>query len=181
MGAAAAPIALGAGSLISSRSASRSQDRATTAQLAANREAMEYQRQATERATSQAIPLFEQAQQNSLQGYGAGIDLLRGMMPAQMNLFQQGNVGAQNIASQAMQQQNAAILGGNIDYSAFQPQTLALPDLGFIPQMPEYGTIADALPQATVTRRPTDEQMMPYGRGGGAVARFLENRRMRMV
>ena len=55
-------------------------------------------------------------------------------LPAQTQAFQQGNMGAQQQILAGLPLAQAAILGGQIDYSALQPYQAQMPDLGFFQQ-----------------------------------------------
>lgn len=141
---------LGGVGLLTSRSASRSQERAsqqaTDAQVQAQREAIEAQRQATQEAREFAIPLFEAQQANRLLGMQAGLDLFGQTIPQQMQAFQGGNLAAQQTLSAGLNPQIQAILGGQIDLSGLQPQQVSLPDPNmFNVQLPEFTTIGQAL------------------------------------
>lgn len=109
---------------------------ASRAQSAENRASRAFIAEGTERARGDVQPLFAAAQQARQAGSGSALDVLGGALPAQLQAFQGGNVGAQQ-----------ALLGGQPN---FQNAILGLPqqqqqqafqvpvDLGFIPQgLPE--------------------------------------------
>jgi len=55
-------------------------------------------------------------------------------LPAQMDTFQQGNIGAQQAILSGLPQIQNALMGGNVDYSGFQPYQTQMPDTGFFNQ-----------------------------------------------
>ena len=55
-------------------------------------------------------------------------------LPAQTDVFQQGNVGAQQAILSGLPQIQNALLGGNVDFSQLQPFEAQTPDLGFFQQ-----------------------------------------------
>lgn len=100
--------------------------------------------EATERATSQARAdidrMFPNAQQSAEQGFQSAMDILAGSLPAQADVFQQGNVAAQNAILAGMPQAQSAILGGNVNFGAFQPFQAQMPNLDFMNQsLPSFG------------------------------------------
>lgn len=134
------------GSLFGSSSEARAAERASDAQVQAQREAIEAQRQATQEARELAIPLFGAQQQNRLAGFQGALDLFGQTIPGQMQAFQQGNIGAQQTLSGSLDPQIQAILGGNIDVSGIRPRNVAMPSADmFNVQLPEFTTIEQAL------------------------------------
>jgi len=95
-------------------------------------------RRATEEARQAVIPLFGQARQEANQGFQGALDVFAQSLPAQMQTFQQGNVGAQEQLLAGLPQFQNAILGNQIDFSQLQPAQVQTPDLGFFQQtLPE--------------------------------------------
>ncbi len=102
--------------------------------------------QQTERARGEAIPLFGAAQQNLGQGFQSALDVFGQTVPQQLQAFQGGNVGAQQALLAGLPQQQAAILGGQLNPNALQAQTLGLPDFStFQQQLPQFTTPNQAL------------------------------------
>ena len=95
---------------------------------------------ATEQAARQARKdlgqLFPQARQDVQQGFQGALDIFGQSLPAQTQAFQQGNVGAQQTLINALPQMQNAILGGQIDLSAFQPQQVDVDTSFFQQQLP---------------------------------------------
>jgi hypothetical protein len=127
---------------------------------------------ATERAVKQARGdlerLFPQAQQSLLQGYQGAADIFGQSLPAQTQAFQQGNLAAQQHILAGMPQMQNAILGGPVDYSAFQATAINPGDLSFFQQqLPQQQTIGET---------PNQQQAAPtnpnYGFGGSFGTRF---------
>lgn len=101
---------------------------------------------AAELARSQAIPLFNSAQQNQQLGFQGALDIFGQTIPAQLDAFGGGNLNAQNTMLAGLDPQIAAILGGNIDLSGLQSQQVQQPDPSmFQRQLPEFESINDAL------------------------------------
>lgn len=106
------------------------------------------QKAATEKATGQLMSLFPAAQQNAQMGFQRQLDILGQALPQQIGAGIQGNVGAQNALLAGLPQQQAAILGGNIDYSALRPFQMQQPDLSFLQQqLPEFTSASQAIQQ----------------------------------
>lgn len=95
-------------------------------------------RRATEEARQAVNPLFSQARQEANQGFQGALDVFAQSLPAQMQTFQQGNVGAQEQLLAGLPQFQNAILGNQVDFSQLQPTQVQTPDLGFFQQtLPE--------------------------------------------
>ena len=112
--------------------------------------------EATEQASQQAredlFKLYPAAQQNAQQGFQAALDVFGQSVPMQADVFQQGNLGAQNQILAGLPQMQNAILGGQVDYSAFQPTQVQMPDLSFLQQQ---------LPQMVDPYAPSTSQQNP--------------------
>lgn len=143
----AAVLAVGSISgALSGRSARRSASRAADAERDSQALALERTDEMAERARTDATNLFSSGQQNALRGFGAANDLLGESIPEQIRTFQSGNMGAQDQIRAGAQQQQNAILGGPIDYSAFQTRQIAPPSASiFQRDMPQFESIQDAL------------------------------------
>jgi hypothetical protein len=100
-----------------------------------------YIEEASRQARGDILELFPAAQQSRQTGIGAQMDFLRQAVPVQTNLFQQGNVAAQEQLARGLPQIQNAILGNAIDYSAFQPTQLDSSGIGALmaqAQVPEF-------------------------------------------
>jgi len=96
-------------------------------------------KESTEQARQDLFKLFPAAQENIGLGFQGALDVFGQSLPAQTNVFQQGNVGAQQALISALPQFQNAILGNQVDFSAFQPQQIQTPDLGFFQQqLPQF-------------------------------------------
>ncbi|MBL4622905.1 MAG: hypothetical protein JKY89_10945 [Immundisolibacteraceae bacterium] len=98
---------------------------------------------ATTRATNKArddlFKLFPAAQENAAAGFQSALDVFGQSLPAQSQVFQQGNVAAQQQLLSGLPQFQNAILGGNVDLSQLQPTQLQQPDLSFFQQqLPQF-------------------------------------------
>jgi len=105
--------------------------------------------QATQKATAQARQdvgeLFPQARQDLLGGFQGAADVFSQFVPQQSDVFQQGNIGAQQAVLAGLPQGINAILGGNIDLSGLQPSQQIQPNFDFLNQQ-----IADPAPAAPI-------------------------------
>lgn len=78
--------------------------------------------------------LFPQAEQNLTQGFQGALDVFRDTTPQQSDIFQQGNINAQQSLLAGLPQIQNALLGGNVDLSGLQPSQQIQPDFGFLSQ-----------------------------------------------
>ena len=74
------------------------------------------------------------AQQTANLGFQGALDVFGQSLPAQTDVFQQGNVGAQQAILAGLPQQQNALLGNQIDYSQMQPFEIQQPDTSFFNQ-----------------------------------------------
>lgn len=92
---------------------------------------------------------FDVGTQMRQQGMQQGLGMIGQLYGPTANLQQQGNLAAQRMLLAGLPMQRAAILGGNIDYSQLQPQTI-----NYDPNM-LAGIFGQAqLPQGTPTFAP---------------------------
>ena len=112
----------------------------------------------TQTSTSQARAdlnrIFPNAQQTGQQGFQGALDVLGQSLPAQTNVFQQGNVGAQQQILQGLPQIQNALFGNPVDLSQLQPFQMQQPDLSFFQQQ---------LPQSINPLGPPTNQQMGAG------------------
>lgn len=101
-------------------------------------------REGQAQARQDLFTLFPAAQQSAQQGFQGAADVFRDVVPQQSQIFQQGNINAQNTLLSGLPQQQNAILGGPINNAALQPTTQFQPDFGFlnqqIGQQPQQGS-----------------------------------------
>lgn len=117
----------------------KSEKEAGAKKAAAATDAAEIINQQTEKARADIFKLFPAAQQDLRGGFQGALDVFSQSLPAQQNIFQQGNVGAQQQLLAGLPQIQNAILGGQIDLSQLQPTQLQTPDLGFFQQqLPQF-------------------------------------------
>ena len=94
--------------------------------------------QGKDEARDDIFRLFPQARQSAQQGFQGALDTFRQTVPQQIQQFQGGNVAAQNQILAGMPQYQNAILGGQVDYSQFQPYQAPPVDFGYTQQqLPE--------------------------------------------
>ena len=112
--------------------------KAGKAQENAAREAAETIRRSATQARGDVIPLFDKAQEARQLGSQSAFDLFKNLAPAQFDIFQQGNVAAQNLLGQGLQQFQGAILGTGLP-QASAPVSLT-PDFSFLEnlQLPQF-------------------------------------------
>jgi len=148
--------------------------KAAKAQQAGIEKGIQATQQSTEQARNDLFKLYPAAQQNLQQGFQGALDVFGQSLPAQTQVFQQGNVGAQQQLLAGLPQIQNALLGGAIDYSQFQPVSLQ-PDISFAQQqLPEFVNPYQPQPQnQTVTANPKFADLL---RGGGNADFFNMNR-----
>lgn len=118
--------------------AKNSSDKAANAVKQATDSASTLTRQAALQARTESKQLFGGAQENANLGFQGALDVFGQSVPAQADVFQQGNVGAQQQILAGLPQIQNAILGNNVDLSALQPTNVST-DLGFFnQQLPEF-------------------------------------------
>jgi hypothetical protein len=98
--------------------------------------------QGKDEAREDIFRLFPQAQQSLQQGFQGALDTFGQTVPQQVQQFQGGNIAAQEQIARGMPQFQNAILGGQVDYSGFQPYQAPAPDLSYtqqqLPQQQAY-------------------------------------------
>jgi hypothetical protein len=136
MGLEAAIISTGVlGAVASDRASSK----ARRTQVEAGDQQAQLIREANAQARQDIERLSPLAQENLMRGNQAALSIFGGLAPAQMDVFQQGNVGAQQALLSGLPQMQNALLGAPVDYSALQTQQLQMPDLGFLnTQLPNF-------------------------------------------
>ena len=155
LGSTAAKAAVGAGaaSLAGSALDRRAQGKAVNqanevaaARTQAGLEALRPAFEASQNVRREALGMGSQMRQ---QGMQQGLGMIGQLYGPTADLMQQGNMAAQRMMLAGLPMQRAAILGGNIDYSQLQPQTM-----NYDPNM-LAGIFGQAqLPQGEVTYAP---------------------------
>ncbi len=161
--AAAAAAIIGA---VSNRNSSRE---ASESQREGQSEALAASDAGYERGRSDAIPLYQAAQTNALRGYQGAMDLYGGAIPQQMQAAQQGNMAAQQSLLSGLQQQQSALLGGNVDLSQLQASQVSAPDPGFFNvSMPQFESIEGSVAPTSVAMNPwlRDMEVPPFNPDG---------------
>jgi len=141
----------------SSRDASRAQQEGL-------REAQRALEQAQAQARSEMLPRFDEAMDIRRQGAQQALNMFNQGFAPSIDVFQQGsNLGQQTLQTGA-QQAGAAILGGPIDYSALNPQSVNMPSNIFnVPKL--YQAPQENVPDPNVgVPEPTNHN--PWGGGG---------------
>ena len=78
-------------------------------------------RAAAEKARADVMSLFPQARQDTLGGFQGALDIFSQTIPQQAQVFQGGNVAAQNTLLAGLPQFQNAIFGNQVDMSGFAP------------------------------------------------------------
>ena len=89
-------------------------------------------RQGTQEARQDIRNIFPAAQQALQGGFQGASNIFGQALPQQANLFQQGNLAAQQQIAQGLPQFQNAILGSPVDFGQFQPTQIQQPDFGFL-------------------------------------------------
>ena len=122
----------------------------------------------TEKAREDIFRLFPMAQQNIQQGFQGAADIFGQSLPAQTDVFQQGNINAQQAILSGLPQIQNALLGNQIDFSQLQPSQVQAPDLSFFNQiLPQ--TLRQQELDAIAAQQPIVGPATPPGLGGGAI------------
>lgn len=103
-----------------------------------NEKTREYAENMRQQSRDDMMRLFGPAQDNLNMGFQGAFDVFGQSMPQGMNLYQQGNVAAQNHLLAGLPQMNNAILGLPTDMSGFQPTQLQYDTSWMQQQMPNY-------------------------------------------
>jgi hypothetical protein len=143
--------------------------KAAKAQQAGIEAGIDATQQATAQARSDLFDIFPQAQQTAQQGFQGALDVFSQSAPAQLDVFQQGNMNAQNAILAGMPQIQNALFGNQVDYSAFQPSSIQSPDLGFLSQtLPQIQQQEQAAAvQALADKQASDAIAAGMGTGQG--------------
>ncbi len=129
---------LAAAAVVGAGASAYASNKASKAQKSAAKTAAAETKRSTNEARDDLFKLFPSAQQTARQGFQGALDVYGQSLPAQADVFTQGNVGAQQAITQGLQQQQNALLGNQIDYSQMQPFQVQQPDLSFFQQqLPE--------------------------------------------
>lgn len=145
---------------ISSRNSSR---RAAAAQTRGQDKASQQVTGGVKRAEDAINRLFPQAQQSAQQGFQGAIDVFGQTLPQQANLFQSGNVAAQQALLSGQPQFMNAILGRQVDLSGIQPFQAQPIDFSFANQQIGgqgglSGGLAAGGPISPITGKPIPNQ-----------------------
>ncbi len=155
-------------------------------QAAANVATEQAIREGTQQARRDVLGIFPQAQQARGLGFQGALDILSQSIPAQLQAFQQGNIGAQGQVITGLPQFQAAILGQPTDFSVFQPTNISVPSgftsqgvpLGQGGQSPQVQALINALiPQGAVQGIGQAAPAFGGGLGDGAAERFAPGER----
>lgn len=130
---------------------------------AANRE---FIRQATETARADIDRIFPQVQAQRLGGFQGAQNVLAQGIPQQFDIFQQGNLQAQQTAGLAPQQIQNALLGIQPDFGFLQPGQAQQPDFSFLNQpLAGQPTQEELLAQQQQAQQPQQPQLPQFSFG----------------
>ena len=158
------PWIIAGGALLGAAIGSKSNSKASKAQQAGADAATAETRRAANEARADIFKLFPASQDALSTGYQGAANIFGQSAPQQADIFQQGNVAAQQQITAGMPQFQNAILGGQVDYNQFQPTQLEQPDFSFMqgqqfespnPFDPLYGMTNDQIQNATATQPPS--------------------------
>lgn len=111
-------------------------------------------RESTDAARQDLLNAFPQAQQTAQEGFQGALDVFGQSLPAQTDVFTQGNLGAQQAILSGLPQMQNALLGNNIDLRQLQPFEIQQPDLGFFQQqLPQTVAREQAAQDAAIQER----------------------------
>ena len=158
------PWIIAGGALLGGLIGGKATKDASKAQRAGADNAAVETRRAANEARADLFKLFPASQDALSTGYQGAADIFGQSAPQQANLFQQGNVAAQQQVAAGMPQFQNAILGGQVDYNQFQPTQLQQPDFSFMqgqrfdapnPFDPNYGMTNEQIQNATAQNPPS--------------------------
>lgn len=132
-------VAVAGATVLGSVVGSKANKKAAAAQAESSDAAIKATQEAQALARGDLFKLFPAAQQNLQQGFQGALDVFGQSLPAQTQVFQQGNVGAQQQLLSGLDQQRNALFGNQVDFSQLQPVQLQTPDLSFFQQqLPQF-------------------------------------------
>lgn len=114
-------------------------------QKAANKEIQDFVREQMGQSRQDVMDLWPGISQNRNMGYQQALDMFGQSMPQQVDMFQQGNMGAQSALLAGMPQFQNAILGMPTDMSGLQPMQINYDTSWMQQQLPQFQTAADLL------------------------------------
>ena len=162
-------VAIGGSALVGAYVGDRASSKAADAQSSSSSAALAATRRAAEEARGDVNRIFPQAQQTAQQGFQGALDVFGQSLPAQTDVFQQGNVGAQQAILSGLPQIQNALLGGNVDFSQMQPFQAQQPDLGFfqqeLPQIEQQRLAHEEAVRAMLQKREQDGAHLKQGKG----------------
>jgi len=154
--------ALVASAVIGGVAANKASSKASKASSAAASEARDATNLSSEQARGDVNRLMAQARQDSNQGFQGALGVFENVVPQQSDIFQQGNINAQNTLLSGLSQTQNAILGGNVDLSQLQATQQFQPDFSFLNQQP-----APTIPTETQPQSPMQGIVPPARFTGG--------------
>ena len=133
------------------------------AQIAQNARTQKFIEEQARINRGDALSLYPQADYARNSTINAAMGLMGRALPAQMGMFQGGNVAAQQYLLSGMPQYENALMGRAVDYSGMQPYRATLPDASsYQMQLPQFGT-----PQVQAMPQQTQQMQQPQQGGGG--------------
>lgn len=120
-----------------------------------------------QRSEDLVYDLWPDALDNLNMGYQSALDLYGQTIPQQMDVFQQGNVGAQNVLAGSAPQFSNAIMGLPVDYSFMQPTALNYNTDWAQQQLPQFHGVGDALSGTSAPLPPQTAGTGGMGRAAG--------------
>ena len=133
--------------------------RAAGKQVEGAKAGQDFIRQGTQEGQQFIQDINPLAQQALAGGFQGASNIFGQALPQQANVFQQGNLAAQQQIAQGLPQFQNAILGNQVDFSQFQPVQLQQPDFSFL-QNQQFQT---QNPFAAPTPDPATVGPSPFG------------------
>jgi hypothetical protein len=129
-----------------------------------NEENRRFIAQQAEQARGDIFNLIPAAETNRQLGTQAALDIFGQTIPQQLDVFQRGNVGAQQALTQGLPQIQAALLGQPVDFGQIQPQSISF-NTDFAQQrLPDFISTQQAIPAANPENQQLIQQALEMAR-----------------
>lgn len=115
------PWGIAAAAIIGGVLENRAIDKAGKREDRAAKRSIEATQAASRQARSDVLGFGKRGAKTANRGFQGALDVFGQAIPAQLDVFQQGNLGAQQALLAGLPQMRNAILGGNVDFGALQP------------------------------------------------------------
>ena len=140
-----------------------------------NAEIDKYTKEMLANSRNDMFNFWPKGQENMNMGFQSALDLYGQALPEMFNVFQQGNVGAQEQLLAGMPQYQNAVLGLPVDNSALQPRTISYDTSWMQQQLPDFHMVDDTQRQAGGPPRQTPPVSEPPPEGAHPARQFGPN------